>query len=118
MGSTSEEIPSPKWGSQPASTSFPWPASCVLSTLIRRNRGWGGGSGQKWQAPSLPLEEVAVPNEHSDLGQPGRGGGWPSQCLALLPTPLAGPSGAHVALWADLWVLMFSLEIESVELNF
>ena len=89
------------------STSFPWPASCVLSTLIRRNRGWGGGSGQKWQAPSLPLEEVAVPNEHSDLGQPGRGGGWPSQCLALLPTPLAGPSGAHVALWEHFPAFFF-----------
>lgn len=66
--------------------------------------GWGQWSKM---AGSIAAPGSGCPDEHSDLGQPGRGGGWPSWCLALLPTPLAGPSGAHVALWEHFPAFFF-----------
>ena len=71
------------------STSLPWPASCVLSTFIRRNRGWGGGSGQKWQAPSLPLEVAVLMSSVTLASQAGVGAGLHGAWLSSPPHSLA-----------------------------
>ena len=89
------------------STSLSWPTSCVLSILIRRNRDWGWGQWSKMAGCITAPGRGGCPNEHSNLGWPGRGGRWPSRCLAVLPTPLAGPSGAHVALWEHFPAFFF-----------
>ena len=92
-------------------TSLSWPTSCVLSTVIRRNRDWGWGQWSKMAGCITAPGRGGCPNEHSNLGWPGRGGGWPSRCLAVLPTPLAGPSGAHVALWEHFPAFFFFFQL-------
>lgn len=91
MGSTSEEIPSPKWGSQ-ACHPPPYPGPLAVSyPLSLGETGIGdGGSGQKWQAASLPLEEVVVLMSTVTLaGQAGVGAGLHGAWLSSPPHSLA-----------------------------
>lgn len=130
VGPTSEKIPSPKWGSQPAicppfpPRAAPWvtyeendthspvlhslvPTGCITSTLVDVKLGEGVCAQLSRTAGSIAVTKRArCSNENGDLGT--RAGAGPLQCL-----PEQGPRGSLGAHPSLLFFFFFLTSISS-----